>query len=161
MMTKGHIHCKDKKEKDQSAHVRTLIKFSVKSKYLTFNFKRQEAPRRHTTLKQLLCNVDSKLKRRWLNVVSSLGDKLYITRPGTIPAGTQRWKDVNSTLIQHLNVESTLKRRCFNVVCSLGSLSSAPRTPKLTYICTFARIHTIQDRFLLYSTNVNIQVWKR
>ena len=35
-------------------------------------------------------------------------------------AGTQRWNNVYSMLIQRQDFESTLNRRCFNVVCPLG-----------------------------------------
>ena len=37
-----------------------------------------------------------------------------------LPAGTWRWNNVHSTLIQRQDVESTLNRRCFNAVCPLG-----------------------------------------
>ena len=47
-----------------------------------------------------------------------------------IPKGTQRWNNVNSTLIQRHDVESTLNRRCFNIVCPLGILQSMNRLNK-------------------------------
>ena len=37
-----------------------------------------------------------------------------------IQAGTRRWNNVYSALIQRLDVESTLNRHCFNGVCLLG-----------------------------------------
>ena len=46
------------------------------------------------------------------------------------PADTQRWNNVDSTLIQRLDVELTLNRRCFNVVCLLGSQIKAWQTWK-------------------------------
>ena len=40
----------------------------------------------------------------------------YLYEKSDIPADTQRWNNINSTLMQHLDVESTLNRRCFKVV---------------------------------------------
>ena len=37
------------------------------------------------------------------------------------PAGTQRWLNIDSTLIQRHDVESTLNEYWVNVVCLLGS----------------------------------------